>query len=41
MKLAEEIANRSKGDLEYIKSAFEYVRDNISHSVDINNDTMS
>lgn len=40
-KLAEEIANRSKGDLEYIKSAFEYVRDNISHSADINNDLIT
>lgn len=40
-KLANSLWNSSKSETEYIKSAFEFVRDNISHSADINEDAIT
>lgn len=40
-KLAKKIENRSNDNIEYIKNAYEYVRDNVSHSADINNDIIT
>ena len=39
-QLAETLYQESDGDIEYIKRAYEFVRDNISHSADINADTL-
>ena len=41
IKLANELSPTSSDEIEYIKSAYEYVRDNISHSADINNDVIT
>jgi len=39
--LAHEIKTHSKDTISYIKNAFEYVRDNISHSADIQGSTVT
>lgn len=39
--LAEELWNTAQDEIEYIKSAYEYVRDRISHSADSNNDSIT
>lgn len=39
--LSDTLWNQSKDKLEYIKRAYEYVRDNISHSADIDNDIIT
>lgn len=41
MKLADTIEKDSKDTLDYIKNAYEYVRDRIGHSADINNDKLT
>ena len=38
--LGDKLFNESKDEIDYIKKAFEYVRDNISHSADINNNEL-
>lgn len=39
--LADELAQRSKDETDYIKQAYEYVRDKISHSADANEDRIT
>lgn len=39
--LADALAKDARNETEYIKLAYEYVRDNISHSADINADTIT
>lgn len=41
MKLAEELYEQSGNETEYIRAAYEYVRDHISHSADINEDIIT
>jgi len=41
VRLSDELTKSSKDKTEYIKLAYEYVRDNISHSADINNDIIT
>ena len=40
-KLAEELYEQSGNETEYIRAAYEYVRDHISHSADINEDIIT
>lgn len=40
-ELADKISSVCTNETEYIKAAYEYVRDNISHSADINNDIIT
>ncbi len=40
-RLADELFEKSNDEIEYIQLAYEYVRDNISHSADINNDIIT
>lgn len=40
-RLSDKIANNSKDEIDYIKRAYEYVRDNISHSADINHNDIT
>ncbi|QEH69309.1 transglutaminase-like domain-containing protein [Cellulosilyticum sp. ST5] len=40
-RVANEIANGSNSNIEYIEKAYEYVRDYIFHSADINNDILT
>lgn len=40
-RLADSLYQKSNSEIEYIKSAYEYVRDNISHSADINEDEIT
>lgn len=39
--LADELAQRSKDETDYIKQAYEYVRDKIAHSADANEDRIT
>ena len=39
--LAEELYEQSGNETEYIRAAYEYVRDHISHSADINEDIIT
>lgn len=39
--LSDMLFQKANSELEYIKIAYEYVRDNISHSADINEDTIT
>ena len=39
--LAEKLYDRACNELDFIRSAYEYVRDNISHSADINEDIIT
>ena len=39
--LSDELAQSSKDETDYIKQAYEYVRDNISHSADANEDRIT
>lgn len=41
MQLADTLYQGTSNEVEYIKKAYEYVRDNISHSVDINEDILT
>lgn len=41
VKLAEELYEQSGNETEYIRVAYEYVRDHISHSADINEDIIT
>ena len=41
MKLADVLYRETNDEVEYIKKAYEYVRDNISHSADINEDSIT
>lgn len=41
VKLADVIAKDSQNDLEYIKKTYEFVRDKIAHSADINNNKLT
>ena len=41
MKLAEALYEQSGNETEYIRAAYEYVRDHISHSADINEDIIT
>lgn len=41
VKLAEELYEQSGNETEYIRAAYEYVRDHISHSADINEDIIT
>ncbi len=40
-KLADELYQEADNDVEYIKKAYEFVRDNVSHSADINEDVLT
>ena len=40
-ELSEELYKNSNNDLDFIKKAYEFVRDNISHSADINEDIIT
>lgn len=40
-KLADALYQKSENELEYIKAAYEFVRDDISHSADINEDELT
>ena len=40
-KIAEELFGKAGNEVEYIKSAYEYVRDQISHSADIDEDVIT
>jgi len=40
-QLADELFQKANNELEYIKMAYEFVRDNISHSADINEDIIT
>lgn len=40
-ELANTLSEKSKNETEYIKLAYEFVRDNIAHSADINNDIIT
>ncbi len=39
--LSEKLSSVSENETQYIRAAYEYVRDNISHSADINNDLIT
>lgn len=41
VKLSDELANTSMNETDYIKQAYEYVRDHISHSADANQDIIT
>ena len=41
MQLADTLYQGTRNDVEYIKKAYEYVRDHISHSADINEDILT
>ena len=41
MQLADTLYQGTSNEVEYIKKAYEYVRDNISHSADINEDILT
>ena len=41
VRLADSLWSNAGGDVEYIKKAYEFVRDNISHSADINEDLLT
>ena len=41
MQLADTLYKGSSNEVDYIKKAYEYVRDNISHSADINEDILT
>ncbi len=41
VNLAEDLYSKSKNTIDYIKNAYEYVRDQISHSADINHDKIT
>ncbi|MBQ4522420.1 MAG: transglutaminase domain-containing protein [Lachnospiraceae bacterium] len=41
MWLADDLFQKTKNELEFIKTAYEFVRDNISHSADINEDIIT
>ena len=41
MQLADKLYQGTSNEVEYIKKAYEYVRDNISHSADINEDILT
>lgn len=41
IKLADELYEQSHNELDFIKRAYEFVRDNISHSADINEDVIT
>lgn len=41
VKLAEELHEQSGNETEYVRAAYEYVRDHISHSADINEDIIT
>lgn len=40
-ELADKLYDNAENELEFIKSAYEFVRDNISHSADINQDVIT
>ncbi|MDE7137676.1 MAG: transglutaminase-like domain-containing protein, partial [Ruminococcus sp.] len=40
-ELSEELYKNSNNDLDFIKKAYEFVRDNISHSADVNEDIIT
>ena len=40
-QLADSLFQKADNEIEYIKAAYEYVRDNISHSADINEDIVT
>ncbi|MBQ9981606.1 MAG: transglutaminase domain-containing protein [Oscillospiraceae bacterium] len=40
-QIAKSFSEKYKSDIEYIKAVFEFVRDNISHSADINEDMIT
>ncbi|MDC7289164.1 hypothetical protein NXH76_15250 [Blautia schinkii] len=40
-KLADTLFQKAENELAFIKSAYEFVRDNISHSADINEDIIT
>lgn len=40
-QLAEALFQNAESELDFIKKAYEYVRDNISHSADINEDMIT
>lgn len=40
-KLADALYREADNDVEYIKKAYEFVRDNVSHSADINEDVLT
>lgn len=40
-QLADSLFQKAYNEIEYIKAAYEYVRDNISHSADINEDIVT
>lgn len=40
-KLADELFQKADSELDFIKAAYEFVRDNISHSADINKDAVT
>lgn len=40
-KLADKLFNTANNELDFIKAAYEFVRDKISHSADINEDTIT
>ena len=40
-RLADSLCSNADSDVEYIKKAYEFVRDNISHSADINEDILT
>ena len=39
--LSNKLFDKARDEIDFIKSAYEYVRDNISHSADINNDVIT
>ena len=41
MWLADDLFQKTKNELEFIKTAYEFVRDNMSHSADINEDIIT
>lgn len=41
IQLADSLWSNADGDVDYIKKAYEFVRDNISHSADINEDILT
>ena len=41
VELADTLSEKANNELEYIKIAYEFVRDNISHSADINEDIIT
>lgn len=41
LEVADILFKRSDNELDFIKKSYEFVRDNISHSADINNDIIT